>query len=256
MTKEEIFNAWAPEGAEWSDWAKPALFAQWPDTVTPPATMPEWAEPNYLWLPQSSGRTAVVVDLPAVESVRTGVAFARRGYRPVPLFNTSYGPSAVIEIAPLVLELGRAARLLQPIAVGPKAPPVFLLDANRMQPPVPPSPGKFDNRWVVFPQDFPSATFLRSRGVADVLLIHAGGRVQEDLAHVLLRWQQGGLRMVSASPSDTSTRELTVTPPSWFRRAWYRAITAARLRRNNAGGFGAVIPVRSGGGGGGYYGYG
>ena len=123
-----------------------------------------------------------------------------------------------------------------------------------MQPPVPPSPGKFDNRWVVFPQDFPSATFLRSRGVADVLLIHAGGRVQEDLAHVLLRWQQGGLRILSASPSDISTRELTVTPPSWFRRAWYRAITAARLRRNNAGGFGAVIPVRSGGGG--HYGYG
>ena len=71
-----------------------------------------------------------------------------------------------------------------------------------MQPPVPPSPGKFDNRWVVFPQDFPSATFLRSRGVADVLLIHSGKSVQEDLAHVLLRWQQGGLRMMQASPSD------------------------------------------------------
>jgi hypothetical protein len=253
MTKEEIFNAWAPEGVEWSDWAKPVLFAQWPDTVTPPATTPEWAEPDYLWLPQSAGRTAVVVDLPAVESVRTGIAFARRGYRPVPLFNTSHGPSPVIEIAPLVLELGRGARQLQTIALASSAPPVFLIDANRMQPSVPPSPGKFDNRWVVFPQDCPSATFLRSRNIAEVLLIHAGGRVQEDLAHVLLRWQQGGLRILSASPSDTSPRELTITPPSWFRRAWYRAITASRLRRNNAGGFGAVIPVASAGR---HYGYG
>ena len=84
-----------------------------------------------------------------------------------------------------------------------------------MQPAVPPGPGTFDNRWVVFPQDFPSAAFLRSRGVAEVLLIQAGAQPQEDLAHVLLRWQQGG-------------------------------------PRNNAGGFGAVIPVRSGG----HYGYG
>lgn len=146
MTKEEIFDAWAPEGVEWSAWAKPVLFAQWPDTVTPPATTPEWPQPNYLWLPQAGGRTAIVIDLPAVESVRTGIVFARRGYRPVPLFNTSHGPSPVVEIAPLVLELGRGARLLQTIPLAANAPPVFLVDANRMQPAAPVSPGKFDNR--------------------------------------------------------------------------------------------------------------
>ena len=254
MTKEEIFNAWAPEGVEWSAWAKPVLFAQWPDTVTPPATTPDWPQPNYLWLPQAGGGTAIVVDLPAVEAVRTGIVFARRGYRPVPLFNTSHGPSPVVEIAPLVLELGRGARLLQTISVAANAPPVFLIDANRMQPAVPVSPGTFDNRWVVFPQDFPSATLLRSRGVSDVLVIQTGERPQEDLAHVLLRWQQGGLRILAASPADTSPRPITVTRPSWFRLAWYRALTAARLRRNNAGGFGAVIPVAMSGGR--HYGYG
>ena len=172
------------------------LFTQWPDTVTPPATTPEWGEPSYLWLSQASGRTVVVVDLPGVESVRTGIVLASRGYRPVPLFNTTHGPSAVIEIAPIVLELGRGARQLQTISIAANAPAAFLLDANRMQPPVPPSPGKFDNRWVVFPQDFPSATLLRARGVAEVLLIRAGATVAEDLSHVLLRWQQGGLRIL------------------------------------------------------------
>ena len=254
MTKQEIFNAWAPEGVEWSAWAKPVLFAQWPDTLTPPATTPEWSQPNYLWLPQAGGRTAIVIDLPAVDSVRTGIVFARRGYRPVPLFNTSHGPSPVVEIAPLVLELGRGARLLQTMALASNAPPVFLIDANRMQPAVPVSPGKFDNRWVVFPQDFPSAALLRSRGVSDVLVIQHGERPQEDLAHVLLRWQQGGLQILAASPADSAPRSLTVTRPSWFRLAWYRALTAARLRRNNAGGFGAVIPVAASGGR--HYGYG
>jgi hypothetical protein len=252
MTKEELFEAWAPDGVEWSAWAKPVLFAQWPDTVTPPATTPQWAEPDYLWLPQASGRTVVVVDLPAVESVRTGIVLARRGYRPVPLFNTTHGPAPVIEIAPIVLELGRGARQLQTIGISTNAPAAFLLDANRMHPSVPPSPGKFDNRWVVFPQDFPSATFLRARGVAEVLLIHSGGNVREDLSHVLLRWQQGGVRILAAAPSDAAVRDITISRPSWFRRAWYRAITAARLRRNNAGGFGAVIPVATSGGRSGY----
>ena len=254
MTKEELFDEWAPEGVEWSAWTKPVLFAQWPDTVAPPTTTPEWAEPSYLWLPQSSGRTVVVVDLPAVESVRTGIVLARRGYRPVPLFNTTHGPSPVIETAPLMLELGRGAGQLKTISLAAQAPAAFLLDANRMQPGVPPSPGKFDNRWVVFPQDFPSATFLRAHGVSEVLLIQTGASVQQDLAHVLLRWQQAGLRIFAAAPNDSSPRDITVSKPSWFRRAWYRAITAARLRRNNAGGFGAVIPVATSGGR--HYGYG
>jgi hypothetical protein len=173
MTKEEIFEAWAPDGIEWSAWAKPVLFAQWPDSVTPSATSAAPAGGHdYLWLPQGSRRTAVIVDLPAVESVRAGIALARRGYRPVPLYNTSYGPSPVIEIAPLILELAKGALVLQTTTLAPDAPPAFLLDSNRMQPGVPPSPGKFDNRWVVFPQDFPSATLLRARGVAEVLLIH------------------------------------------------------------------------------------
>ena len=109
-------------------------------------------------------------------------------------------------LIPLMLALAKGGLYLKTISIGPTAPAAFLLDADRMQPAVPPSPGKFDNRWVVFPQDFPSATRLRARGVSDVLVIHAGKSVQEDLAHVLLRWQQGGLRLLQASPSDSSQR--------------------------------------------------
>src|SRR6185436_7076668 len=122
MTKEELFDAWAPEGVEWSAWTKPVLFAQWPDSITPAATDPEWPDSSYLWLPQSSGRTVLVIDLPAVESVRTGIAFARRGYRPVPLFNTSHGPSPVLELAPLFLALGKGALRLKSIPLAPTAP--------------------------------------------------------------------------------------------------------------------------------------
>ena len=82
MTNEECFNAWAPEQALWSQWAKPVLFTQRLGLSSP--ALRSWSEPHeYLWLSQGS-RTALVVDLPGVESVETGIAMARRGYRPIP----------------------------------------------------------------------------------------------------------------------------------------------------------------------------
>lgn len=251
MTNEELFDAWAPADAVWSPWAKPVLFAQSPTLASATVDGPR-AAADVRWIPPASGQRALIVELPGAQAAAMAVALAAQGHRPVPLFNTCDDPSAVIDVRPLVSELAAAAVPLRSRSLPPDAPPAFLLDSNRLRPAVAPGPGTFDNRWVVFPQDFPSAALLRSRGVSDVLVIQQGERPQEDLAHVLLRWQQGGLRIMAASPADTAPRPLTVTRPSWYRLAWYRALTAARLRRNNAGGFGAVIPIATGG----HYGYG
>ena len=42
--------------------------------------------------------------------------------RPVPLFNTSHGPSAVIEIAPVMLALAKGGLYLKTISIGPVTP--------------------------------------------------------------------------------------------------------------------------------------
>ncbi len=246
MTNEECFNAWAPEEGLWSRWAKPVLFAQRLDGLS--LGLRPWPDPHdYLWLSQATGRTAIVVDLPGIESVETGIAMARRSYRPVPLYNTSVGPSALVDVAHLAQALISGAMAMRDVTLRPDAPPAFLIDADRMRPAVPSNPGSYDNRWVVFPQDFPSGTFLRSRGIDEVIVLHDRGGVQEDLAHVLLRWQDAGIRIRALAPGDTSPQPFTVKKPSWFRRVWYRAIVLAGLRRNNAGGFGGVIPKAGGG---------
>jgi len=245
MTNEECFNAWAPEEGLWSPWAKPVLFAQPLDGLSP--GLRSWPDPqDYLWLSHATGRTALVVDLPGVASVETAIAMARRSYRPVPLYNTSVGPSALVDVASLVQALVGGATTIRDITLSPDAPPAFLIDADRMRPGVPSNPGSYDNRWVVFPQDFPSGTFLRSRGIDEVIVMHDRG-VQEDLAHVLLRWQEAGIGIRAVGPGETSPQPFTVKKPSWFRLAWYRLIVLAGLRRNNAGGFGGVIPKAGGG---------
>src|SRR6185503_9996520 len=113
---------------------------------------------------------------------------------------------------------------LRGIRLAPEAPPAFLIDADRMR--GVPTPGRFDNRSVVLPQDFPSGTLLRSRGIHEVVLIQRGGTsVREDLAHVLARWQEAGVRLrVLDLQSGGEAEDLRVGPPKLFRRAWYGVI--------------------------------
>lgn len=257
MDASQLFETWAPPDSVWSRWAKPVLFA---DTVIP-GTAPVSQEPPP---PPSSpraetrirvledGATAFVLDLPGAQSVELGLALARAGYRPVPLFNTADHVAAVVNVRPIRDQLKAGAEEVRRLGTRPGAPPAFLLDSGRGA--GTPSPGKFDNRWIVFPQDFPSANFLRSQGIHRVVLLQEkarGEQPQPDLAHVLRRWQEAGVEIYLQDPSaDEPPRPLTVQRPSSFRGLAYRAFALMGLKRNSAGGFGSIIPVPSSGGGG------
>jgi hypothetical protein len=251
MDREQLFELWAPSACPWSRWAKPILFAD-RSVVFVPGPDNEPLPPIGV---QRDERTAVIVDLPGAEAVRTGLALAADGYRPVPLFNGARGPSlnlgatALVNVDPIVEWLSRGADLLSRLALPALAPPAFLLDANRQMLGASPSPGRFDNRWLVFPQDFPSANFLRSQNLQRVLLLqNRPGQPATDLAHVLLRWQQAGLELYCFDPTTGgSVSALTVSKPSWFGLVFQRALALAGLRRNSAGGFGSVIPQPSSG---------
>jgi len=109
----------------------------------------------------------------------------------------------------------------------------------------------FDNRWMTFPQDFPSGSFLRNRGICTVVFVHDKFQTQppEDLAHVLLRWQEDGIAIQSKSARfGEAPVSINVVRPFRFRAAWYRALAALGLRRNDAGGFGGYPPDASRGG--------
>lgn len=112
-----------------------------------------------------------------------------------------------------------------------------------------PAPGRFDNRWLVFPQDFPSANFFLSRAIQTLLLVQEKDQPLADLAHVLLRWQEAGIRLLLKNPLlPAPVTDLHVHRPSQFRSIWYRVMALAGLRRNSAGGFGSIVPQASSGG--------
>jgi hypothetical protein len=241
------FECWAPSRSPWSDWAKPALFATAPPVGHDLSAL-ELTGDEMQRLPNAAQRTAIIVDLPGLDSIRAGLALARRGYRPVPLYNTTYGPMAAVDVRPIAQLLMATAEEIEQLSIEPHAPPAFLLDSNRLPSGLPPGEGVFDNRWIVFPQDFPSAVFLKTHEIDKALLLQNGREVREDLAHVLLRWQEAGVEIQLASlTAGEGIRPLQVKKPPLYRRAWYRLVAILGLRRNNVGGFGAVVPIASAG---------
>jgi hypothetical protein len=178
-----------------------------------------------------------------------GLALADAGYRPVPLYNSAPGPAPVLDMTAVAAEIVGGTQRLQEAKLPPDAPPAFLLDSRRRFGDSAPKPGKFDNRTISLPTDFPSSNLLLNRGVRRCLLVQESGvQPQPDLAHTLARWQRGGLDVMSKSLANAGAGEpIRVSRPNHFRAAWQRMIALAGLRRSPLGGFGGVLPLPSSG---------
>lgn len=251
-TKDEIFAAWSPSGSLWSPWVKPVLFAHLPAsfTVDCPASpsVADWAPP--------SGATALVVNLPGAQGVLAGLMYARHGFRPVPLYNAlpvsaasvvAGGLGAAVDVAPIAAALEQNASALAALPLRADAPPAFLLDANRGGGGHAPPPHWFDNRSVSFVGDFPSAGFLLSHGLRQVVLVQETSSLPSDLSHTLGRWQEAGLSILLKLPEGAPC-SLNVRKPGWFAWVWLLLTTLFGFRRQADGGFGGWVPPPSSGG--------
>lgn len=254
MSKEAIFQTWAPEGPPWSRWVKPVLFACM--GPAPPPDLPAFSW-DATWAPAPQENTALVLDLPGLEGVAAALAVARHGYRPVPLYNATpiptsvLNPSAVmaVDVSSLISALWHATPFLQEIHIPFEAPPAFVLDWQRSGEGRRPGPGAFDNRSVSFTTDFPSANFLLAHGIRRVVLAQPTlDRPQPDLAHTLRRWQDAGV-VIDLKRLDMpgGPVRFKVAKPSWFGWAFQRTLAAFGLRRAAAGGFGGWVPHPSSG---------
>jgi hypothetical protein len=256
---EEVYQIWAPPDSPWSPWAIPVPFVQMvcvnPEPPNDISVLERLAN-GFDHAPD----LALVVDLPGGEAVRFALSLALRGFRPVPVIDGSPGPNFIAASADLFAEtaplsslsapsvdmreilrgLCAGAALLRTVTIPSYASPAFVLDANRMAGYQPIRPEAFDNRWKTFPQDFPSAQFLLEHGVRRVVLVQERAvQPQEDLSHVLLRWQGAGIRLEAYGMSAREClRELKVDRPLHFRALWQRALALLGLRRGTFGGFG------------------
>ncbi len=248
MEAEEIFEIWAPYDSLWSKWAKPGVFTPMYGYDANTFAVADFTNlPDLYTWHSGLGDSGVIVNLPGIQSIKFGLALAKIGYRPVPLFNSIEGPAAIYDVKTIKKGLYEAAGLLNSININPNAAPAFLIDSQRMAGSA--HPGEFDNRWVVFPQDFPSATFLLAHGIKKMIIVQQNSQLDRDLGQVLAFWKRDKIEILLMNgPEDTSLRPIeNLKPVSRFNfaRAALGAmlIVSLGLRRSNAGGFGSVIPT-------------
>jgi hypothetical protein len=252
LSKEEVLQAWAPTDSRWSPWAKPVLFA-FMDKEPPALSHSPGVGQRPMKMDEN---TAVVVDLPGLESVDVALQLASSGYRPVPLFNAyPHQPKSsgflsflsqgdlvpVVDMAPVLSGLFHGANKLQEFHIGKNAPPAFCLDSRRHFADTRITYGMFDNRSAIDASDVPSGPTLIKNGIRRVMVIQAGKEPQEDLKNVLLSWQAVGIEVYVSAPGWKSQPEKVVLkPPSFLQKVWFR-LRFAVYRRHRDGGFGRAV---------------
>ncbi len=255
MTKEEILRIWAPASSIWSPWVKPVLFS-FMDGVFPPG-QPRTSAIDLHWLPADQ-RTALILNLPREDSVLWSIELARRGYRPVPLYNAlpfpldtkmspRSRPVSTVIVEPILAALREQAAALQDIPLRKNAPPAFLLDADRDIAGTDPVPGVFENRSVCFSTDFPSAEFMIANDITHAILVEGEPEITGDLHDALFMWQTGGIQLCKKRPYEKGAPvAFTLKQRSSFRKAWDRLRVIFGLRQARLGAFGGLISTASG----------
>ena len=254
LSGKDLYRIWAPDESIWSRWVSPALFApiecmHGTGASTPALASLTWPEVSTL------SQAAAVIDLPGADAIRFAIALARRGYRPVPVINASPGPSSLpfsrssagnksLDLNALANEICAATFFLQNLSLPPTSLPAFILDSKRLSGDKEASKEIYDNRWMVFPEDFPSAAFMIERGIKQVILVQQDNwPPQTDIAGVLVKWQRSGIEvLLKVSTATDAPHKITVSAENRVIEFVHRLLISLGVSHGSVGGFGSSSP--------------
>ncbi len=189
MTEKEIYRIWAPAGKTWVDWVRPVPFVGMRE-YTKQYTCTSFHIPQPDVGDEVYQDAAVFVDLPGEESVSMGIALARKGFRPIPIYNGTIeqaGARATVDNQTVGEALIMGTAELSRLELADDALPAFLLDRNRLNR-FKMEIALFDNSWDIYPQDIPSADYLINHGIQRIIII--GESVSKDLKKILYEYQK------------------------------------------------------------------
>ena len=195
MTGKEVYKKWAPTGKRWVDWVRPVPFIG----IDSPYQVHEFIDdsiPKIFYVNNLSKDTAIIIDIEGVDSIKEGIALAHLGYRPIPIFNgtnPSIGVSSTTNNAMIEPLLVWGALELEKIVLEEDAPPVFLLDRNRLNR-YKIDPSIFDNSWDIYPQDIPSPDYFLQNGITKIVV--RGNQLSRDLKKVLYPYQKKNIKIL------------------------------------------------------------
>lgn len=195
MKNRDVYKIWAPTGAKWIDWVRPVPFVELGE-YSKDYSFSNFKIPQLFYIKTNLDNTAVIVDLPGYESIEDGLALAKIGYRPIPVFNgTNEQKGAMATTDNHAVEFGLiyGALELSKLEISKEALPVFLLDTNRLNR-YKMNVSVFDNSWDIYDQDMPSAEYFLNNGINKIIV--RSKKVEKDLSKILYKYQQKGITIL------------------------------------------------------------
>lgn len=195
MTNKEIFKIWAPFGHKWTEWVRPVPFIGI-DLTKAIYEFIDYNIPNIIYLKEKMKDTAVIIDTLGVNSIKEGISLAKLGYRPIPVFNGTNPPlesTATTNNRIIETLLIWGAQELKNIKLDIDAPPVFLLDKNRLNR-YKINRSIFDNSWDIYPHDVPTAEYFIDNGITKIVV--RAEKINKDLSKILYKYQQHGIKIL------------------------------------------------------------
>lgn len=194
MTNKEIYKIWAPDKKRWVDWVRPVPFINIDDSSSRKEFI-DYRIPSINYLKEVLNDTALIIDIPGIDSIKEGISLAKLGYRPIPIFNGTDPPIGSTSttnnqiIKPLLIW---GAFELKNIKLKNDAPPVFLLDQNRLNR-YKINNGIFDNSWDIYDGDLPSPKYLLENGINKIIV--RSNFQAKDLRKILYKWQKNNIKI-------------------------------------------------------------
>lgn len=196
-----MYLKWAPRGCKWVEWVRPVPFVAIEKNGMPIEYV-EFQIPEVTFLKKLPTDTAIFVDLSGDSSIEEGIALAKFGFRPIPIYNGTNeqeGSIGVVNNHEIEDSLLWGAMELEKITLAKDAPPAFLLDRDRTNM-YKMDESVFDNSWDIYDQDIPSPEYFLENGISKVIVI--GEYIQRDLRAILYKFQQKGIEIFEVDEYD------------------------------------------------------
>lgn len=211
VTAQILYRIWAPAGKRWVDWVRPVPFVAMKE-YKKQYSISDFTLPAIGFVEKAEADTAIVVDLPGADSVKMGLALAKVGFRPIPIYNGTAeqnGARATVDNQSAGAALMLGAAQLQQIELPEDAPPAFLTDSNRMQR-FKMEQSLFDNSWDVYHQDLPTAEYLIQHGIRKIIIV--GETFSKDLRKIFYPFRKKGITFYITQGYE-APRKVTVNRP-------------------------------------------
>jgi len=211
MTGRDIFKMWSPIGAKWVDWIRPVPFISINDFYKM-KTVENFTIPDINYINKRQDHTAIILDLPSYTSIEEGLALAKLGFRPIPIYNGTQAQHGAMALVDNHIEhaLVWGAFELQKVKLTNQAPPTFLLDSNRMHH-FKMNISVFDNSWDLYEQDLPSAEYFLKNGINKIIV--RGDKLQKDVIIILFKFQKKGITILFSNGYE-EPKEVIIRNPS------------------------------------------